>query len=177
MRSSPRVLLAFAATLFALLSSTALAQGSKADYERANGMRALTRDKVFLDDISPQWISERSFWYLRDAWEGREFILVDANRGQKEPAFDHRRLASRLAAASGESVDPTKIPFEEITFSEGNRSLGFQAFGSRWSVDLRSYSFTRWEKVEGRQGQPQGRGRRGGRGRGQRTSPTSPDGN
>ena len=43
------------------------------------------------------------FWYCNDLGGGkREFILVDAEDGTRELAFDHVKLAAALAKASAE---------------------------------------------------------------------------
>src|SRR5262245_56837506 len=45
--------------------------------------------------ITPHWIHQnKRFWYRSDLGKGkREFVLVDAEKGTREPAFDHEKLA------------------------------------------------------------------------------------
>src|SRR5580700_1981696 len=50
---------------------------------------------VFKMRIAPHWFDQDNrFWYRNDLPGGaREFILVDAERGTRAPAFDHQKLA------------------------------------------------------------------------------------
>ena len=92
-----------------LLLSVSLvrAQGTRADYERANNLRSLTSNKVFKSRIDPRWTPDGSrFWYRNDLPGGvREFVLVDAEKGAREIVTDE----SRLPAATSQ---PTTRPFE-----------------------------------------------------------------
>src|SRR5688500_5939524 len=78
--------------------SHASAQGTKADYERADRLGGMVRDKVFKARVTPHWLEGNSrFWYRNDLAEGkREFVLVDAEKGTREAAFDHVKLALLL---------------------------------------------------------------------------------
>ncbi len=60
------------------------AQGTSSDYERANGLRKLTSDKVSMAKLEPHWLGDRDFfWYRKTLPTGAyEFILVDATRGR-----------------------------------------------------------------------------------------------
>src|SRR5690348_16402963 len=75
------------------------AQGTAADYERAARLPQLTRDKVFKARVEPHWFDgNNKFWYRNDlAGDKREFVLVDAAKGQRQAAFDHERLAAALS--------------------------------------------------------------------------------
>ena len=72
----------------AILSITALvpAQGTRADYQRNAGLRALTRDKVTRAGVEPQWIDGGPrFWYRADLGDGKhEIVLVDPESGTRE---------------------------------------------------------------------------------------------
>src|ERR1700754_4463721 len=57
---------------------------------------------VFKSQISPHWLPNDNFWYRNDLHGGaKEFILVDAEKGTREKAFDHARLAAALTKATG----------------------------------------------------------------------------
>src|SRR5688572_15099691 len=86
---------------FVALSPSAIAQGSRADYERADRLNDRTDNKVFRTSIKPQWLSSRSrFWYRNDLAENRrEWIIVDAENGERRAAFDTKRIAEALSSA------------------------------------------------------------------------------
>jgi len=98
-RSSARPLVACYCCL--VFAAAAPAQGTRADYQRANGLFRLTQNKVFKSRVIPHWFADYTrFWYRNDLAGGtREFVLVDAGRGKRTPAFDHARLAVALGKA------------------------------------------------------------------------------
>ena len=63
----------------------ALAQGTAADYERANGLAALYANKITRDKVEPNWFAEGTkFWYANDLGKGKkEFVIVDAAKGTR----------------------------------------------------------------------------------------------
>ena len=136
--------------LFILLciSSAAQAQGTRADYERANNLRRLTDNKVFKSQVKPHWFAnDTRFWYRNDLSGGRrEFVLVDAEKGVRQPAFDHQRLAVALAKATDKKIEADRLPIEPVEFT-GSESFAFEARGKRWRCDLRAYEL-REEKGE-----------------------------
>ena len=132
-----------AAVLAALLFTTqnGVAQGTRSDYERALNLRKTTADKVFKQRVRPHWLEGNTrFWYRNDlAGQARKFVLVDAETGTREPAFDHERLAAALAEATGEEVLTERLAIEKLRFSKSGTELLFTTQGKRWKCDLRSY--------------------------------------
>lgn len=127
--------------LCAVAPASLLAQGSQEDYERANGYRELTKNKVHRDRVRPNWIDAEHFWYRVDtAPDAHEFMLVNADEGTRRPAFDHRQLAEGLSAASGQDISATKLPFERIELTDS--SVRFSFAGKDWSCDLGSFQVT-----------------------------------
>src|SRR5688572_6205079 len=181
MISPPRLTLS--ACLFLLASaSTAVAQGTKADYQRADGLRALTDGKVFKASIEPHWAQDgQRFWYRNDLGSGqREFVLVDAPKKERRPLFDHAKLAEALAKATGEDCDASRLPVDEIELA--GDAVRFNARGKGWRFDPESGAVTEGERVAERAPRPPARGGRGnsqrgdGRRRGGRRCEESPDG-
>jgi dipeptidyl aminopeptidase/acylaminoacyl peptidase len=119
----------------------ARAQGTLADYERANRLAGLTRNKVFKASVEPHWLAgNTSFWYRNDLTGGaREFVLVDAVRGKREPAFDHARLAAALSQQTGKEVKPTHLPLVALDFAEGGAILRLQVGDKVWRCDKAMY--------------------------------------
>src|SRR5881296_913188 len=63
------------------------------------------RQSVYKDRIIPHWFhNDTRFWYRNDLREGaKEFVVVDAERGRRNPAFDREKLATALSKATGNS--------------------------------------------------------------------------
>ncbi|MCH7974827.1 MAG: hypothetical protein IH949_13275 [Bacteroidetes bacterium] len=65
--------------IFFLRSVPILAQGTLADFERADDFRSLVEDRVYNIVQGINWIEESNrFWYRNTIKDGKEFIFVDA---------------------------------------------------------------------------------------------------
>lgn len=129
--------------IFSLLSLTlaSLAQGTRADYERANALRERVTGKVFRASVQPNWIGDGSrFWYRNDLPAGRrEFLLVDPATASKRPAFDHARLAAALTKRLGKPVAADKLPVERIAFEPDRPILRVQVEDKTFACNLQTY--------------------------------------
>jgi len=121
--------------------SVGYGQGTRSDYERAMGLRDATANKVFKDRVTARWLEGNTrFWYRNDLADGkREFVMVDAEAGTREPAFDHGRLAAALAKAAGKEVQADALAIDRLTFDESESSLTFSFDGRWWTCDLDAY--------------------------------------
>ncbi|NTV81797.1 MAG: S9 family peptidase, partial [Candidatus Aminicenantes bacterium] len=146
---------AFLLLLF-VTSALASAQVTRADYERATGLRAKLQPLALNIVDRGGWIAKSArYWYRKSVAGGTEYWIADASNATKTIAFDHARLAAGLAAASGEKIEAFNLPFFTVTFTEDGKSVEFAAAGARWSCDLSTYVC---KKLEG----PGPRGPRGG---------------
>src|SRR5262249_42785533 len=96
--------------------------------------------RVYKAQISPNWFANNTrFWYRNDLRGGaKEFIVVDAERGTREPAFDHEKLAGALSKAASTNYEGRRLPFDSIEFLD-DKSIRFTAGGTTWKCDLASY--------------------------------------
>lgn len=132
-------------SLCLLLTTLSFAQGTLADYERANSLR---EKYVGLTGNMPDrtnWIGQTSrFWYRKAVKGGNEFVVVDAETLAKKPAFDHERLATALSTAADEKYTALKLPFQQITFVDGEKAIEFSIPGmggeNRWRCELSDYT-------------------------------------
>jgi hypothetical protein len=93
-----RITLALATTV--LLSATGWAQGTPADYARAESLMERYRGTVVNAVNQTNWIGRTSWlWYRKTTPTGTAYMLVNADSNQKQPAFDQARLAQSLAGA------------------------------------------------------------------------------
>jgi dipeptidyl aminopeptidase/acylaminoacyl peptidase len=98
------------------------------------------------------WIEGTNrFWFQKSVRGGKEFELVDAEALTKNPAFDHQKLARALSAASGRQYGALALPFSEIRFVEGQRSIRFSIEESGWQCNVVEYTCRKTE-----QARPQG---------------------
>ncbi len=127
-------------TLLFLAPVLAYAQGTQADYERAARFLSPNIQRlVYSADIRPQWVEDsQRFWY-RKPGPDKEFLLVDAAKNTRAPAFDHAKLAAALSRSAGKEYQPNKLPFESFEFAEKGGAIRFEAEGQRWTCDLATY--------------------------------------
>ncbi len=130
--------------LLALCAATlaASAQGTRADYDRANNLRRLTSNKVFRDRVQPHWFADNTrFWYeVKTGPDTREFVVVDAEKGTRQSAFDHARLAEALQKAGLPDARADDLPLQSLEFDPTGHSFRFEAGGKGWRCGLPSYS-------------------------------------
>ena len=97
--------------------------------------------------LFPVWIDDSNcFWYERELEAGKEFRLVDAEKGTNTVAFNHQTLAKGLEAATGELVDadnlPINIPNHQraniLSFTLHPLVVTFNAFDKRWEFNNES---------------------------------------
>ncbi len=148
------VLIALATTLTLPAPASAQMQLTKAEYEKAAGLRAKYQ-ALALDIVDRGgWIGDTPrYWFRISIKGGFEFRVADVLAGAIAPAFDHARLAEALAKASGEKADPLNLPFQGITFSRDGKAVEFMSGGFRYSCDLGTYECRKLGPVE-----PRGRG-------------------
>ena len=103
------------------------AQGSPADYARAELFRALGPEGLVSDaPDSAVWLPTGDrFWYRKTMDSGQAFVLVDATTLTKGPAFDHVRLGAALTAAMRKPITAVNLPFRRFTFADSGRSIEF----------------------------------------------------
>src|SRR4249919_206405 len=134
--------LAYAAIAVVALSGAtpAFAQGTAADYARANGLRAKYEGLVVNVPGPATWIDKTDrFWYRRMVKGGSEFIIVDAETQQKRPAFDHEKIAASLTTATGTPYTALTLPFNSIAFADNERTLEVTIDGTAWRCGLADY--------------------------------------
>jgi len=96
--------------------------------------------KIYRDKIEPHWFADASgdtnrFWYCVDLADGaREFVLVDALAGIRQPAFDHAAVARQVS----NSISATKLPIREIDFSADGTTVKLLGDGTNWIWNLKA---------------------------------------
>ena len=154
----------FRVLLVTPLIACGFAQGTLADYQRGQELRAKTRDMVVHLPGPPTWIGDSSrFWYSRSVAGGHEFLLVDADSAEKKAAFDHEKLAAAINTASGGHYTALALPFAPVsggrggtggggrgvpvagglTFSGDAQSIEFGAMGFHYKCSLTAYTCTK----------------------------------
>ena len=118
--------------------------GSAADYERAAKLQALTQNKVLKASVSPHWADDGDrFWYRNDLLGGaREFIFVDAAKGERRAAFDAERMAAALSKAVGKEFKAARLPIDDMAFAEKGAAFWITVGDRTWKCDPTDYTLT-----------------------------------
>src|SRR5687767_9834022 len=129
------------AVLFGAASASGLAQSratvTVADYERAERfLNYNTNPLVTNGPVRANWLPDDRFWYRNQTARGFEFVLVDAAKATKTPAFDHPAVAAALTTAMGTTVTADRLPFQQITFAADSQSFSFDSDLKRWTCDV-----------------------------------------
>jgi dipeptidyl aminopeptidase/acylaminoacyl peptidase len=170
--------------LVLLTPAGAFAQGTKADYQRAERLSQLTNGKVARARVNPRWVGGKErFWYRSDlAPNTWEFVLVDAAAGKRELAFDHAKLAAVFSKAGGKTYEATRLPIDELDRMEDG-AIRFNSAGKGWRYDAKADTVSEAELLprtaDARNDAPGRRGQRpsgGAEQQGSRRGETSPDG-
>src|SRR5215510_14464612 len=92
MRRSILLIIAFC------FSSTVCAQGTAADYERANALKAKYEAAAIGIAGIPSWIGNtHRLWYRKLSRGVNAYMIFDADTMQKNAAFDHDKIAASLS--------------------------------------------------------------------------------
>src|SRR5262249_42739239 len=118
---------------------------TKSDYDRAAKLRDRFQGlAVNIPEAANSIPGTSRFWYRKSVKGGNEFVVVDAAKLSKAPAFDHKRLAASLAAAAGSGrYTAQTLPFNTFRFVDNETAITFTAAGSAWRCDLSEYACKR----------------------------------
>jgi dipeptidyl aminopeptidase/acylaminoacyl peptidase len=149
------------ATCALFVSSALFAQGTLADYQRAQGLQAKARGLVTNVPSAVTWIGDSDhFWYSRSVKGGTEFMLGEAGAATKKLAFDHARLAAAISTSTGHTYTALALPFAPaaggragagragggapttapLTFVDAEKSIQFGVAGSMYKCSLGDYT-------------------------------------
>ena len=135
----------FMAMLF-VLTSISFGQGTVADYQRAAGLRA-KYESLAVNVAGPvSWIDNSSrFWYRKTVKGGAEFVMVDAASRQKQPVFDHEKLAAALSRETRGKYSGLTLPFTTFNFADNQQAIQIAIDGAQWRCTLADYACRRIE--------------------------------
>jgi dipeptidyl aminopeptidase/acylaminoacyl peptidase len=127
--------------LLLALPAPLAAQGTAADFARAEGLRDRLKGTITGAVDQSGWIdSTPRFWYRRSTRAGAEFVVADAETRQKRAAFDHARIASALQRLLRRPVTGEALPFNTIAFADREQTLLLQVDTLRLRCTLADYA-------------------------------------
>jgi dipeptidyl aminopeptidase/acylaminoacyl peptidase len=102
---------------------------------------------VYKDRVAPHWFAGNTrFWYSNALPDGaQEYILLHAEQGVREYAFDHARLAASLSAAAGADYRADRLPLDNLDFADDVTWMRFTVDGKGWRCNLVTYECAKAE--------------------------------
>jgi len=121
------------------------------DYQRAEQFLGYNLNQyVDRSDVRPNWIrGTHQFWYRILTDKGSEFVIVDAQKGSRSPAFDAGNLASQLTAKTGDNMNADRLPLKTIQFSDDLKSIEFAYKGQMWNYDINKKALSAGVQADG----------------------------
>src|SRR3954469_813806 len=108
------------------------------DYSKAEQFLSYKTMPLVYHAIRPTWVSDDHFWYRDTTPSGTEFVMFDAAKQTKQPAFDHAKLATALGEATGMKLDPNKLPFMTIDLSADGNTVSVPLRGKKWNCEMQA---------------------------------------
>ncbi len=132
-----------------MLSATVLnAQTTLTDYKRADSLFK-NNERVYSANIQAAWIPEsHNFWYINFTAKGKEFLLVNAEKGTKTPAFNQEKLAKKISEVTGKKESSFKLPITKVNFSKDLKSVDFIIDTVKWKYTFTDNSLKKVERVD-----------------------------
>jgi dipeptidyl aminopeptidase/acylaminoacyl peptidase len=117
--------------------AAAAAQGTTADYARADALRA-RYENAAVDIAGPASTVGRThrFWYRKTTRGVEQFMMIDAETRQTRPAFDHASIARSLSDATGNTYAAEKLPFNTLMFTDDGSAFTATVEGSPYRCEL-----------------------------------------
>jgi dipeptidyl aminopeptidase/acylaminoacyl peptidase len=148
-------------------------------YKRSTTLDSALRRLALTTTVRPTWnTGGKSFWY-RAALKNRdyEFYLANAEKGTKQKAFDHEKMAAALSKVTGSNQNALRLPIRDMEFGADDKQLKIRANNTWYDCDLQTYALTKTETPAGKPvgDMPARRGGGGGGGRGRGIDSLSPD--
>ena len=124
-------------SLYATAQEATGQQVTAADYQHAEQFLSYnTNPLVEGGTVTANWLTGNTFWYRTVTAKGVEFILVDALRKTKTPAFNQQQLAAALSSATGKTYNAYRLPFQSIRFSDDKKQISFYINQKKWLFDI-----------------------------------------
>src|SRR5512145_67330 len=101
----------------AFISPSAYAQGTAADYERANALKTKYESAIIDVAGTPAWIGNtHRMWYRKLSRGANVYMVFDADTFQKNAAFDHDKIAASLSKLTGTTYKAQDLSLPQLRF-------------------------------------------------------------
>ncbi|MEZ4585065.1 MAG: alpha/beta fold hydrolase [Gemmatimonadales bacterium] len=129
------------AVVAALFGTPLAAQGTRADYLRAERFHAGNATSLIThDQVVPHWLDGNRFWYEDRTESGHRWLLIDAALDSERAVFDRDRLAAALSVAADTAVDPVTLRLPRLEVAGDLSWIRFQRGKAWWRCALPAHT-------------------------------------
>jgi dipeptidyl aminopeptidase/acylaminoacyl peptidase len=127
-------------------------------YQRADQLRGVAARSVFNTNIEPKWLDDTTLAYLRTTPQAKTIMVVNAATGARREAFDHAKVATAVATATGRAATANNIPFEDWALAADLSAVTMRFGQDWWRVDLKTFVANQTTRPTGGRGSNPGGG-------------------
>ena len=103
---------------------------------------------LFSTMVDPHWFkSGEKFWYSYKTSEGTRWYVVDPDKRQRKPLFDHAKLAAQLTEIVKDPFIAEQLPIRNLDVDEDGRTFTFEIVSSQ---DAKPEKLSREDSLAGK---------------------------
>ncbi len=103
---------------------------------------------LFSTTVDPHWFkSGEKFWYSYKTGEGTRWYVVDPDKRQRKPLFDHAKLAAQLTEIIKDPFIAEQLPIRNLDVGDDGRTFTFEVVSSQ---DAKPKALSREDSLAGR---------------------------
>ena len=103
---------------------------------------------LFSTMVDPHWFkSGEKFWYSYKTSEGTRWYVVDPDKRQRKPLFDHAKLAAQLTEIVKDPFIAEQLPIRNLDVDEDGRTFTFEVVSSQ---DAKPETLSREDSLAGK---------------------------
>ncbi|HZH00251.1 MAG TPA: hypothetical protein VEY32_04165, partial [Flavisolibacter sp.] len=101
---------------------------TKANYNAAARYAPKKLDKlVFTTNVDPHWLKQSNrFWYVYETPAGKNWYIVNPDRGEKRKMFDNEKLAAQLTRIVKDPMDAQHLNIDSMRFIRDENWIQFE---------------------------------------------------
>ena len=118
----------FVSLLSALLYSLPAGAQQQGNYALAARFSPKKLEKMlFSTSVDPHWLKNGDrFWYMYQTTDGKQWWLVDAAKGTRQPLFDNDKMAADITRIVKDPFDGKHLPIDRIRFVKNETAFQFE---------------------------------------------------
>lgn len=117
-------------------------QGTLKEYQKAIAVDSLFRNKVINAPSEFNWLSDKMLWYVNNSQNGKEYLLVDAEKKTQKPFFNHKKFAEALAKHVQSPIDANNLLIKNLEFISDSNELKFVFDNTTLKYNLDDYTLS-----------------------------------